>query len=463
MDSEADGVALGSSRPRRSVLALAVAASVALAFADSSIVVLALPQLLRELDTTVVGVSWVVTAFNLVVALCVLGLLLLGRRVRVSTITFAGLGLFLAASIACGVSQSLVQLIVFRGVQGLGAALLLVGSLPLLGRLSGSARQGLSLWVAAGTVGVSVGPALGGLLTEYFDWRAIFIAQAPVAGLALLAAVDSRARDIPVDAGSPPRREAMRANLGLLLLFGALVGAVFLAVLVLVAVWDLGPLAGAGVVSTLPAGGLLVRPLSALCVERLAIAAGAILLALGLVGLAVLPAASAVYAGLALAVCGAGLGLALPPLTRRSVDVGAGLTRSGTISIAARHVGLVVALVAIAPLLGYELDRGAERAALNATAVILDAPLPLGQKVPIVLDLRDEFEKTPAGEIPDLAGPFDRHGASEDPDVAAVRDNLLGTIEGALTRSFRSSFLLAALFALAALAPALAYRRRALG
>jgi hypothetical protein len=263
-----------------------------------------------------------------------------------------------------------------------------------------------------------------------------------------------------VEEQAPAARETVRANFGLMLLFGALVGAVFLAVLVLVAVWDLGPLAGAGVVSALPAGALLTRPLSALLVGALDVAAGSVLLALGLVGLALLPAASAIYAGLALAVCGAGLGLAVPPLTRRSVDVAAGLTRSGTISIAARHVGLVVALVAIAPLLGHELDQGADRATLNATAVILDAPLPLGQKVPIVLDLRDEFEQTPKGEIPDLAGPFDENGASDDPDVSAVRDSLLATIEGALTRSFRSSFFVAAVFALLALVPALAYRRR---
>jgi MFS family permease len=459
MDSAPDGMS-PESRRLPPALALAVAASVALAFADSSIVVLALPQLLLELGTTVVGISWVITAFNLVVAGAVLGLLPLIRRIRIAAITFGGLSLFLAASVACGVSQSLMQLIVFRSIQGLGAALVLVGSLPLLARLSGSSRRGLSLWVAAGTVGVSVGPALGGLLTEYFEWRSIFIAQAPVAGLALLAALDPRARDIPVEEEAPAARETLRANFGLMLLFGALVGAIFLAVLVLVAVWDLGPLAGAGVVSALPAGALLTRPLSALLGGVLDVAAGAVLLALGLVGLALLPAASAIYAGLALAVCGAGLGLAVPPLTRRSVDVAAGLTRSGTISIGARHVGLVVALVAIAPLLGHELDQGADRATLNATAVILDAPLPLDQKVPIVLDLRDEFERTPKGEIPDLAGPFDENGASDDPDVTAVRDSLLATIEGALTRSFRSSFFVAAVFALLALVPALVYRRR---
>ena len=120
----------------------------------------------------------------------------------------------------------------------------------------------------------------------------------------------------------------------------------------------------------------------------------------------------------------------------------------------------MLALLAIAPLLAHELQQGGERATLNATAVILDAPIPLDQKVPISLALRDEFEKTPEGKIPDLAGPFDASSAAGDPAVAAARDDLLSTIEAALTRSFRSSYALAALFALLTLVPVTVARLR---
>jgi hypothetical protein len=183
------------------------------------------------------------------------------------------------------------------------------------------------------------------------------------------------------------------------------------------------------------------------------------LLALGLTALALLPASSPAYATPALALCGAGLGLALPTLTRASVARGPALAWSSTLSVAARHAGLVLALVLVAPLLGYELDRGGDRATVNATAVILDAPLPLTKKVPIALSLRDAFEQTPNGEIPDLATPFEKHGAGSDEQVAAVRDDLLDTIRAALTRSFRTSFGLAALLGLLAAVPWLLRRR----
>jgi hypothetical protein len=99
---------------------------------------------------------------------------------------------------------------------------------------------------------------------------------------------------------------------------------------------------------------------------------------------------------------------------------------------------------------------------VNAAAVILDAPLPLRSKVPIVLGLRDELDAAQTGEIPDLSRPFEEHGAGDDSKVAAVRDDLVGAVKGAVTRSFRSSFALTALFAALAAAPAaLAVRRPA--
>src|SRR6476619_2500552 len=158
----------------------ALTAAVAVAFADSSIVVLALPELYRRFNTTIEGVSWVVTAYNAAVAVTALLLLLFVHRLNSTALLGAGLGLFLAASIACAAAQSLAFLIGARTVQGVGAALLLVGALPILGRAS---------WTAAATFGLALGPALGGVLTQAFDWRAIFVAQAPVAALALIVAV----------------------------------------------------------------------------------------------------------------------------------------------------------------------------------------------------------------------------------------------------------------------------------
>jgi len=431
-----------------------LAVAVAIAFADSSIVVLALPELYVKFETTIPRVAWVITAYNVAVVVGIAALLPFAWRTRPARTALVGLTIFLAASVACAAAPGLDGLVAGRAAQGLGAALLLGSSLPLMVALSGVRERAVALWVGAGTLGTAVGPALGGLLTEALGWRAIFAAQAPVAAVALVAALGIRT---PVSSSPRGRRVRPRATpaLGLGLLSAALVGALFLAVLLVVTVWDYGPLAGAGIVSALPLTALAARPLSSRLPVSANVVAGCVLLAAGLAGLALLPASGAAYAVCALALSGAGLGLALPPLTRATLAAEGDLTASGAFSVGVRHFGLVVGLVAVAPLLAGQLQKAGDRATLNATAVILDARLSLERKVPIALDLYDAFQRTPSGEIPNLAAPFEANGAAREPSVREVRDSLLASVEAPLTRAFRSSFALAALFALLAGAVAL--------
>ncbi|HEY7562443.1 MAG TPA: MFS transporter [Gaiellaceae bacterium] len=442
------------------VYQVALALSIGVAFADSSIVVLALPELYLEFQTTIPGVSWVVTAYNVAVVVGALVFLPFSRRVRPGVLGLVGIAIFLAASIACALAQSLSFLIGGRVVQGLGAALLLGASLPILVALTGERRRAVAVWVAAGTLGTAFGPALGGILTEAFDWRAIFAVQAPLAAVALAAALHPAVRALP----PPSERSAFRlpvgVGLGLALVYAALVGALFLSVLLIVTVWDYGPLAGAGIVSALPIAALAAAPLSQRLSAPLDVAGGCGLLAAGLVALALLPASDPAYAVPALALAGVGLGLALPPLTRSSLPPEGDLTREGGVSVGVRHLGLVVGLVLVAPLLAGELDNAADTATTNATAVILDGKLPLTEKIPIALDLYREFQRVPRGEVPDLAAPFDERGALENADVREVRDSLLEAVQAVLTRAFRSSFLLSALFAVLAAAAAFFSRRR---
>jgi hypothetical protein len=424
-------------------------AAVAVAFADSSIVVLALPELYGRFNTSIEGISWVVTAYNLAVAVTALALLFFIHRLRSAVLLGAGLVLFLAASIACAAAQSLAFLIGARTVQGVGAALLLVGALPVLGRAQ---------WTAAGTFGLALGPALGGVLTQAFDWRAIFVAQAPVAALGLVGLVRTYTHADAEEGWSSSLKRTLPANACLGLLFGALVGALFLAVLLVISVWDYSPIAGAGIVSALPLAALLVRPLR--LSGPIAVCGGAALLSIGLVGLALLPSASVGFMIWSLALCGAGLGLAVPVLSNAALDQGAGLTRSGTLTVGARHVGLVLALALIAPLLASKVPDAGDKALLRGTAVLLDAPIGLDKKVPVALDLRKAFAKAQEGETPDLKEPFNAHGAQSDAALAAVREDLFGAIAATITRATRSAFFLCAGFAAAALLVAAAYRRR---
>jgi predicted MFS family arabinose efflux permease len=428
-----------------------LAAAVAVAFADSSIVVLALPELYGRFHTTITGVSWVVTAYNLAVAVTALALVLFVHRLNAVVVLGAGLGLFLAASIACAAAQGLGFLIGARSVQGVGAALLLVGALPLLGRAP---------WTAAGTFGLALGPALGGVLTQAFDWRAIFVAQAPVAALGLVGVLRAH-RHVEAEEGwSPSLLRTVPANACLGLLFGALVGALFLAVLLVISVWSYSPIGGAVVVSALPLAAVAARPLERRLEPHLAVSGGAGLLALGLVGLALLPSASVALTIWALLLCGAGLGLAVPVLSNAALLTGRGLTPSGTLTVGARHLGLVLALALIAPLLASRVPEAGDRALLRGTAVLLDAPVGLDKKVPVALDLRKAFAQAQEGETPDLAEPFDAHGASHDPALAAARDKLTGAIEATITRASRSAFFVCAGLAGLALVVAAAFRRR---
>src|SRR5688500_11511915 len=206
-------------------VALAVAAGLALA--DSSIVTLGLPSILIELDATVEGVALVLGVYSAVLAIAVLPAAGLARRIGNERLGAAGIGLFIAASLACGLSDSLGLLLFLRGIQAIGGAATLVAVFGLLD--GGAPGGGRRLWVAASVFGVAVGPALGGALTQLFDWRAIFLAQVPLAapgGLVALRAALRAPPPAPGTAEAEPEpsspRPALRPAIALGLLSAAL-------------------------------------------------------------------------------------------------------------------------------------------------------------------------------------------------------------------------------------------------
>jgi MFS family permease len=443
----------------RSLIVAAIAVAVAVAFADSSIVVLALPELYGTFDTSIEGVAWVVTSYNLVLAVTALLLVLFVHRMRANVLLAVGSVVFLAASIACAFADAIGFLIAARSVQGLGGAFLLAGALPVLAALVGPTARGAAIWTAAGTLGAGMGPALGGILTQAFDWRAIFVAQAPVAGLALLGATGSHVSAILEEGWTAGLRRTIPANSALALVSGALVGALFLGVVLVIEVFGLTPIAGAAVVSAIPAATLLARPVAAALPVPLAVGAGTLLLAAGLIGLAFLPSSQLAYTLASFALCGFGLGLSVPGLSHAALG-GQGIGRKATFTVGVRHLGLVLSLAVVAPLLTDDLFEAAELAELNATAVIIDGEISATKKVPLALGIRDTIDRVPEGEIPDFTAVFAEHGATSDASVRVVQDQMVASIEEAVTRGFRSSFLFCALLAAVAVIPLVAFRRR---
>ncbi len=93
-----------------------------LVLADSSVVVLALPQIYRDLNTSIAGVTWVLVSFNLVIAIAAVPAAMVARRVGPGRMASIGLAVFAGAGLACGLSDQLSTLIVARCVQALGGA-----------------------------------------------------------------------------------------------------------------------------------------------------------------------------------------------------------------------------------------------------------------------------------------------------------------------------------------------------
>jgi MFS family permease len=362
--------------------------AVAVAFADSSIVVLALPDLLRQFDVSITSVAWVVSAYNVALAVVALAYTRI-RPSRFPAARAAGLGslVFFIASLGCAVASSLWVLVGFRSVQGGAAAVLLVGSLPLVRKLASTPDRGTALWAGAGVFGAALGPALGGALTEIFGWQAIFVATAPVAGFACLAALGVRGQTVDLPAlqrRSGRRRHA--ASVALALASAALVGLLFLAVVELIDVWRLSPLQAAAVVSVIPLATLLAQPL-AIRIEGAAPTAGAILIAAGLAGMGFLPARSLLLVATTLAIAGAGLGLLLPGLTRRVLTDAGPSTAGAAHTVWIRHAGLVAGILLLTPLLATDLAAAGENAKLRGISVVLNAPVSITTKARLALDL----------------------------------------------------------------------------
>src|SRR5580700_5790293 len=155
---------------------------------DVTIVNVALPKIQSGLHSSFVDLQWVIDAYALTLAALLLtsGSLadLLGRR-RIFTI---GLVVFSAASLLSGLAQSPLMLNLSRGVQGIGGAMMFATSLALLGNAYRGRDRGIAfgIWGAVTGAAVSIGPVVGGALTDGLSWRWIFLVNVPIGAIALV-------------------------------------------------------------------------------------------------------------------------------------------------------------------------------------------------------------------------------------------------------------------------------------
>jgi MFS family permease len=423
--------------------------AIAVALADSSVVTLALPDILRHYDVSITTVAWVLTSYNLVLALTAVPAAHLARR-RPAPVCATGLVVFAGASLVCALAPSFEVLLAGRAVQALGGAAVVSAALALLFEIGDSERRAAHVWATAGILGAALGPAVGGVLTQFVGWQAIFLVQIPLllAALAALWRFPAQAPSV-ADAGRPHAA----ANLALLFGSAALSAALFLLVILLVNGWNLDP-ATAGLVVTL-------MPAAAIATSRLAphigspaarAAAGLILVAGGLAGLGLLPHAGWYWTVAPQLLIGAGLGLTVAALTEQALQGRSPQAVHGGWTIASRHAGIVLGLLLLTPLFSSQLTTNEAAAKRAGTAVLLDSRIPPLEKIGVAQDVLRAIDHS-GGRLPDVRAPLEKqfdgpHGN----EYRRVSRTLQDELERAVTSAFGPPFLLAAALALVGVA-----------
>jgi len=159
-----------------------------MAFIDSTVVNVALPALQTNLNATIIDVQWVIEAYSLLLSALLLVGGSLGDHYGRRRVFLIGVALFALASTWCGLAPNIDQLIVARAAQGLGAALLVPGSLAIISSSFPENERGhaIGTWSGFSAITTAIGPVIGGWLIEHLSWRAIFFINVPIALLIVL-------------------------------------------------------------------------------------------------------------------------------------------------------------------------------------------------------------------------------------------------------------------------------------
>jgi EmrB/QacA subfamily drug resistance transporter len=186
-----DEAAARGGSPRTGLAMIVIMAGVLMTAVDTTIVVLALPEIQRSLHVALSAVVWVIISFLLVITLLATQVGRLGDMFGRVRMYEAGFAVFVVGSLLCALAWDEVSIIVFRVVQGIGGALIMANSGAVIADLYPRERRGRAYGLTAlgWTVGAVVGVVLGGLIVTYVSWRWIFGINVPPGLLAIAAAL----------------------------------------------------------------------------------------------------------------------------------------------------------------------------------------------------------------------------------------------------------------------------------
>ncbi len=165
---------------------------------DGSVVNTILPVLRRYFQSSITEIEWVVTIYLLVASGLLLSFGRLGDLMGHKTVYISGFGIFISSSFLCSFSSSIQMLIISRGIQAVGAALIQANSPAILTSSFPSRQRGQALGLQATMtyLGLTIGPAIGGFLAEQFGWRSVFFINIPVGITAMGLSIISIKTDI---------------------------------------------------------------------------------------------------------------------------------------------------------------------------------------------------------------------------------------------------------------------------
>ncbi|WP_246070406.1 MFS transporter [Paenibacillus kobensis] len=154
-----------------------------IALLDTTIVNIALPKTAEYFNRDVSDISWIMNGYNIAFAVLMLTASRIADQFGRKKLFLIGLILFTLTSFLCGIASTLDLLIMFRVLQGLSAAIIVPVTIPLAIQLFPKEKHGavLGIWGAIAGVASASGPALGGILTEYFSWQSVYFVNLPIA------------------------------------------------------------------------------------------------------------------------------------------------------------------------------------------------------------------------------------------------------------------------------------------